>query len=115
MQLSPEFFTASVLGIPIIFIVVALVGAIKEFGLQGRYLTLTSLGLGLLFGIGYQVSVTPDSLASYSFWFGSIIYGLALGYTASKFYDVLSTTMFRQVEKFIKRTEDESIMGGSLK
>ena len=47
-----------------------------------------SLAIGLIFGIGYQLSLGVPT--DYAGWFGAVIYGLALGLVASGIYDAAS-------------------------
>jgi formate-dependent nitrite reductase membrane component NrfD len=60
-------------------------------GLVGGAAGLVSLTLGLILGGGYMVSqtrpVTGDWWIVYVYWFGVVIYGLAIGLLASGFYD----------------------------
>ena len=74
-------------GIPLIFVVMGLVELTKTFGASGKPLTGISLGIGLVLGVLYQVSLgVPSDFAG---WFGAVIYGLALGITASGVYNAV--------------------------
>jgi hypothetical protein len=76
-------------GIPIILIVFGLVEFIKIFGLKGKWLTLVSLLLGLLFGILYKLAIDPIP-HTFGGWFEIIVLGLAIGLTTSGVYDFLN-------------------------
>jgi hypothetical protein len=82
------FAEVSVAGIPLLFVVMGLVEYIKKFGVQGQALQGASMGIGLLFGVGYQVSAAGVP-ADFAGWFAVGVYGLALGLVASGIYDVL--------------------------
>lgn len=76
---------ALVRGIPLLFVVVGGVEWLKRANVSGVALNVSSLVLGLLLGLGYQVSLeVPVDFAG---WFGAGVYGLALGLTASGVYD----------------------------
>ena len=66
----------------------------KRLGAQDRGLLVVSMGTGLVLGAGYQLAVlAPDAVPTsalgwYAYVFGIVIYGLALGLTASGVYDV---------------------------
>ena len=82
-----EFFNVAVAGIPLLFVVLGLVEWIKRLGVEGRWLLVSSMVVGLLLGGGYQLSQgIPDSFGG---WFAVIIYGLALGLVSSGVYDAL--------------------------
>lgn len=72
-------------GIPLVVLVVALVEWTKRFGIEGKALNAVSMAIGAIIGVGYWYAQQP--LASFSDWFGAVIYGLALGLTASGVYD----------------------------
>ena len=78
-------FDQVVNGIPLFFVVVALVELSKDFGLQGKALTALSFGIGLVLGLLYQISLGMPT--DYTGWFGVALFGLALGLVASKSYD----------------------------
>ena len=75
--------------IPLIMIVFGLVEMIKSFGLQGRILTVISMLLGLAFGMAYQVSYAGLPV-TFGQWFEIIVFGLAIGLTASGFYKFIA-------------------------
>jgi len=77
-----------VAGIPLLLVVLGLVQFIKGFGLTGNAVKLLSLAVGLLLGIGYQMSVTIP--VDFSGWFAVAVFGLGLGLVASGVYDVVA-------------------------
>lgn len=81
-----SFVDASVAGIPLIAVVMGLVTWVSQaFGLQGRWLLVVSMLIGLVLGGAFQVSqALPVDFAG---WFAVVIYGLALGLIASGVYD----------------------------
>ena len=80
-----DFSTLLVNGIPLIIVVFGLVEFIKALGLQGNWLTVTSLIIGLVLGLCYNIAIKgmPYDFAA---WFSAVIFGLALGLVASGFY-----------------------------
>lgn len=87
-------FDVLVNGIPLVAVVLGLVEISKRLGVEGKGAVITSLLIGLVLGIAYQLSVAiPTDFAGY---FGAAIYGLALGLTASGIYDVVTR---RSLEK----------------
>ena len=80
-----DFNTLLVGGIPLIVVVFGLVEFIKSLGLKGRVLTITSLVLGLIFGMAYQIA-QAGTPAGFAGWFTALVFGLAIGLTASGFY-----------------------------
>jgi hypothetical protein len=80
-------FDQIVNGIPLILVVMGLVELSKSFGAEGKILTAISFVIGLVLGILYQVSLgMPVGFAG---WFGSVVFGVALGLMASKVYDAI--------------------------
>ncbi|MFA7175544.1 MAG: hypothetical protein WC340_19370 [Kiritimatiellia bacterium] len=80
-------FDQVVNGIPLILVVMGLVELSKAFGAKGKVLTLISFVIGAALGVLYQISLgMPVGFAG---WFGSAIFGLALGLVASKVYDAI--------------------------
>ena len=79
--------TIVVSGFPLIVVVLGLVEFSKELGLQGKPLLGVSMVLGLLFGMGYQLTVIgqPTTAAE---WFSAIVVGLVFGLVASGIYDL---------------------------
>jgi hypothetical protein len=85
---------AIVNGVPLIVIVVGLVEVSKRLGVKGKAAVAVSLGLGVVLGVGYQLSLAvPVDFAGY---FGAAVYGLALGLSACGLYDVATR---RSLEK----------------
>jgi len=86
MDFDPvSFFSVSVAGVPLIFVVIGLVQWLKDLGLKDKALKVSSLVCGLLLGSGYQLSqAAPTSFAGA---FAVLVYGLALGLVASKVFD----------------------------
>jgi len=80
-----DFSTMLINGIPLIFVIFALVEFIKSFGIKGKLITFLSLLFGLLFGAAYQVSLTGLPI-DFSGWFSLVIFGLTLGLVTSGFY-----------------------------
>lgn len=78
-------FDAIVSGLPLLLVVLGLVEWVKRLGLSGRPVILVSMGIGLVIGIAYQVSIAlPTDFAG---WFGAAVYGIGLGIVASGIYD----------------------------
>ena len=80
-----EFANAIVRGVPLFWLVIALVTLLGKLGVSGRWQLVSALGVGMLLGVAYQASVAP--LAVWTDWFGAIVYGLALGLTATGVYE----------------------------
>jgi len=80
-------FDQVVNGIPLILVVMGLVELLKTFGVQGNALTVGSFAIGLILGILYQISLGMP--VGFGGWFGSIVFGLALGLVACKIYDAI--------------------------
>ena len=76
-----------VLGVPLIFVVMGLVELSKAFGASGKLLVGLSMGIGLVIGVLYQISLGMP--ADFAGWFGAAIYGIALGITASGVYNAV--------------------------
>jgi len=74
-------------GIPLFFVVMGLVELAKVFGASGKLLTGISVGIGLVLGVLYQLSLGVP--ADFAGWFGAVLYGLALGITASGVYNAI--------------------------
>lgn len=80
-----ELSNAYVNGIPLVLVVIGLVTLIGKLGVTGKAQLATSLVVGMLLGIAYQISLAmPQDFAG---WFGAAIYGLALGLVASGIYE----------------------------
>ena len=78
--------------VPLMLVIFGLVEFFKSLGLHGRWLTVVSLLLGLCFGVAYRMASAgvPSAFAD---WFAVIIFGLAIGLTASGFYDFLNARL----------------------
>jgi len=87
-------------GIPIVLIVFGLVEFVKVFGLSGKWLTLFSLFLGLVFGILYKLAIEPMP-TTFGGWFEIVILGLAIGLTTSGVYDFLNARFPKQAGPII--------------
>ena len=98
---NESFLAASVFGIPIIFLVIGLVYALGDkFNVTGKAQFLASLGIGLVFGGGYQAAV--GSLG-YSFLaiFSYVCYGLLMGLFASLLYDAAKDLLSKILAKML--------------
>jgi hypothetical protein len=105
-----KIFTASIVGIPLIFLVFGLVEFMKrlknkdgEQAISGNWPLIVSLLWGLLLGGLYMIAQTRppagDWWTVYVYWFGVVVYGLALGFLASLFYDVLKALVDKLIQK----------------
>ena len=74
-----------VAGIPLLLVVLGLVQWIKQFGLEGKIVRVISMAVGLLLGVGYQLSIAMP--VDFAGWFSTAVFGLALGIVASGLYD----------------------------
>jgi len=99
--ISENFLSASVFGIPIILLVIGLVYALGEkFDVHGKAQFAISMGLGLIFGGGYQAGV--GSLG-YGFLaiFSYVVYGLLMGWFATFLYDTAKDLLTKVTEKML--------------
>ena len=88
MDFVTLFKDATVAGISLLVFVLGLVQFIKGFGLEGNTVRLVSLFIGLIFGLGYQLSnAIPTDFGG---WFAAVVFGLALGLASSGVFDVLN-------------------------
>ena len=87
-----DFASLLVGGIPLLVVIFGLVEFIKSLGLTGRWLTVTSLVLGLVFGIAYQIA-TAGMPIGFAMWFSVVIFGLALGLVTSGFYKFIDARL----------------------
>lgn len=78
-------FNQIVNGVPLVFVVFGLVALLKNLGVRGKSLLIFSLLLGTILGVAYQYSLGP--IVGFAGWFGAIMFGLALGITASGVYE----------------------------
>lgn len=79
-----------VVGLPFMAIVFGLVEFCKKLGVQGNWLTLASMLIGLLLGIAYQLAQIYPEVGT---WFGVVIFGLAVGLAASGLYDFVNVRL----------------------
>lgn len=112
------FLDAAVSGVPLLFVVWGVVQLFKLFKkkdgeplFSGNWLLILSFGWGLFIGSGYMVFVTkpPVSLADwwpvYGYWFGVLIYGIALGILAALFWEALKVIVEKSVAKLIEKAQ----------
>lgn len=91
------FKDAVVMGVPLVVFVLAFVQWLKsKMELAGKVVEITSVLVGLLFGLGYQFSLGMQP--TFAWWFGSVVYGLALGLFASGGYDLIVEVMKKAQE-----------------
>ena len=79
-------------GIPLLVVIFGLVEFSKSLGVTGKWLTVLSLVLGMIFGIAYQISASGMPTA-FGGWFVVVVFGLALGLITSGFYDFVDSRM----------------------
>ena len=72
-------------GVPLVVLVFGLVEFTRQLGLAGKALRVASMLIGVLLGVLYQLSLGVP--ATYAGWFGAVVFGLALGLTASGIFD----------------------------
>jgi hypothetical protein len=82
-----DFSSYVIAGVPLVLVVVGLVEWVKSLGLQGVAVKFVSMAIGLVLGIGYQISVAVP--VGFAGWFGASVFGLALGLLASGIYDAV--------------------------
>ena len=87
-----DISTLLVNGLPLSAVVFGLVEFIKSFGLRGHWLTITSMLLGLAFGVSYQIA-NAGLPVSFAGWFAVAVFGIMLGLVASGLYDFVDTRM----------------------
>lgn len=83
-----SYVDAAVQGVPLLFVVFGLVAWVKSFGVQGNWLRVASMLIGLFIGCGYLFA-TLGFPVDFAGWFTNLIYGLGLGVVASGVYDGL--------------------------
>jgi len=86
MDFVTLFENATVAGIPLLIFVLALVQWVKSFGVSGNYAKAASMAIGLVLGIGYQLTLSAPT--DFAGWFTTVVFGLALGLGASGVYEV---------------------------
>ena len=82
-----DFSSYVVAGVPLVLVVLGLVEWVKSLGLQGVAVKFVSMAIGLVLGIGYQLSIAVP--VGFSGWFGASVFGFALGLLASGIYDAV--------------------------
>ena len=87
-----DFSTLLVNGIPLTVVIFGLVEFVKSFGIQGKALTLVSMGFGLAFGIAYQVAQIGIPV-NFAETFSIIVFGLTLGLVTSGFYKFINARL----------------------
>ena len=87
-----DISTLLVGGIPLVAVVFGLVEFVKSFGVRGHWLTITSVLLGLAFGVSYQIA-NAGLPVSFAGWFAVAVFGIMLGLVASGLYDFVDTRM----------------------
>ena len=93
-----DFTSLLVAGVPLVAVIFGLVEFLKKFGVQGNWLTLASLLIGLVLGFCYKVS-EAGMPADFAAWFSTIVFSLALGLVASGLYDFADN---RTVKTYLK-------------
>lgn len=74
-------------GVSLSVLIIGLVELVKQFGVSGKWLTISSFAIGLVLGVLYQISLGVP--ADFGGWFGAIAFGLAAGLVACKVYDAV--------------------------
>lgn len=91
------YFGAMIKGVPLLLVIVGLVEYLKRLNVKGNPLLFASMGIGLLFGVGYMVTQTrppeADAWLVYVYWFGNVVYGIGLGVVASGLFDVVKNVL----------------------
>ena len=82
-----DFSEMLVGGVPLMFIVLGLVEWSKRLGVNGKWLLVLSMLIGLIFGILYQMSLAMPN--GFGEWFVTIGFGLGVGIVASGVYDAM--------------------------
>jgi hypothetical protein len=86
----PDFTNVVVNGVPLLVVILGLVEYLKRFGVSGNALLGSSMGIGAVLGVGYQISQTGTPV-EFSGWFAIVLYGLVMGLIASGVYDALKS------------------------
>jgi hypothetical protein len=89
MDFVTLFENATVAGIPLLIFVLALVQWVKSFGVSGNYAKATSMAIGLVLGVGYQLTLSAPT--DFAGWFTTVVFGLALGLGASGVYEMANS------------------------
>jgi hypothetical protein len=101
--------SAGVNGIPLVFVVFVMVELLKRLKgkdgnalIDGNGLLISSFVIGLLIGVGYMLATT-EMTASFGYWFGVAVYGIALGGMASIFYEAIKSIVDKIVQRSLSR------------
>ena len=81
------YFSATVAGIPLLFVVLGLVQWFKAYVQDSKVIRAISMAIGLLLGAGYMIAGLGMP-AAFAGWFAVVVFGLGLGVVASGIYDV---------------------------
>jgi hypothetical protein len=104
----PGFFGAfQVAGIPLLFLVVALVEMIKDLPWNPLATRWLSVLVGVLLGFGFWLSSNPFP-STFASWFTVIIFGIALGVLASRIYDASVSIIAKAQVKAIKTLDAQA-------
>jgi hypothetical protein len=80
-----DFAALTAQGMPLVLLVIALVEWIKKMGVTGESaINGIAVVIGLLLGVGYQLSVAVP--ADFAGWFSAVIFGLILGLSSIGLY-----------------------------
>ena len=82
-----SYFSATVAGIPLLFVVLGLVQWFKAYVEDDEIIRGISMGIGLILGAGYMIA-SLGLPADFAGWFAVVVFGLGLGVVASGIYDV---------------------------
>ena len=86
-----DYSTALINGVPLVMVVIGLVEWTKRLGVSGKALIAVSMGIGLILGVLYQMSVRMP--VDFSSWFSAVVYGFGLGLVASGVYDAIKSVL----------------------
>lgn len=81
------YFSTTVAGIPLLFVVLGLVQWTKGYIQDAKIIRAVSMLVGLLLGGGYMIA-SQGVPAAFAGWFAIAVFGLGLGLVASGIYDV---------------------------
>lgn len=109
-----SFAKVAVQGVPLLFVIMGVVEWFKRFKkadgsprFEGNTILIISMVWGLIIGSGYMVTVTRppagDWWTVYVYWFGVIVYGIAMGLIASGLYDVIKNIIDKIVSTQINQ------------
>ena len=74
----------AIAGVPLIIFVVGLVEFIKKFNVQGKWLTVAAMVLGVVLMVFYQLGkIYPEV----NLWLTVVVTGIMIGATAAGLYD----------------------------